>query len=1174
MVVADSTRSGRAIPKLIFPHCRRGPWITGDNGEVASILATMDAPRRSWRSRWLVRTRRPEVVEHPLTRLRPVPPYLLAEFVLLAVWVGAKVATIFLAASGGHSFLFGIASIWVLTAISAGLVVTILLLAHFEIRRLRAGLRDASIALHSMELVTEPGLSFRPLEDLLETLLARTATVVGGELAIIFLLDADGRALSVRATHGVDIAGEDAKVPFGSGIIGTVASQARLRMLTDAADAQAAIPGLRHPVASLIAAPLLQGGRVIGVVAVGSAERQTFGARGKHLLELVAERAAASIERARLDESERRSRLGAEQARRHLDLLARASGVLATALESYDETFVRLVDVVVPSFADWFAVDLVDDRGAVVRVAEGSRGKSARGAHTVFGDPLGMAADLFGHHRHPDGDRLVRRALETGRPEVVLDARRIGTVHPGQLATRGGFTDAAPASGVESMMIIPVHVRGLAFGVLNFATEPGRRGYRRSDLDTALDLAQRVAVTVERVLLWGDTRRAEAVAVRQAEQLRKLVEAALGVNAPLEEPEILRLFAEHACHVLDGDWSVVCRGTKPPTMDLVSPLAALRSSRVDEQVLDEVCTEVLAANHPVHGRVDADRPVSWLGAPLGAGSGAEQRVVIVFSTVVPDFSTEDESVLLLLTQMVSEALENARLYQAVQGNEERLRAVVQSSPLAIAELDLQGDVQWWNRAAAALFGWPEPGTGESEGRGVPVQPGARHELDRLVARARAGEATVGSELRAFGHENNVLELSVSTAPLRDHAGVVRGILAVMEDVTERLAMLEQFHQAERVGAMARLAGAVAHDFNNLLTVILGSSEILLRQVSESAAKDEIAAIQRAGQRAAALTGQLLAIGQRNPVRPLVTDPDTAIENMLPMLARVMRPGVDVEHVSADDPQRILVDPTELERAILNLAINANDAMPEGGTFSIVTNGTSTRRKDAPAGVVVSVSDNGVGMSEEIAAHCFEPFFTTKERGRGTGLGLAAVHAMVTQAGGLVSVASAPGKGTTFTLVFPAAEGDPETEALDADAGHSAGGETVLLVEDEDELRRLAVQALEWRGYRVLEASSGAEALALARGLRRRPHLLVTDVVMPGMSGTELAAELAQRWPAMPILFVSGHLDEESTGPLQEGADLLPKPFTPDQLGKRVRQAIDHAERSARAQRSKAQGSKR
>jgi nitrogen-specific signal transduction histidine kinase/FixJ family two-component response regulator len=403
---------------------------------------------------------------------------------------------------------------------------------------------------------------------------------------------------------------------------------------------------------------------------------------------------------------------------------------------------------------------------------------------------------------------------------------------------------------------------------------------------------------------------------------------------------------------------------------------------------------------------------------------------------------------------------------------------------------------------------------------------------------------------------------VSTAPLFDHEGAVTGILVVAEDVTERRRMLEQFHQAERLGAMARLAGGVAHDFNNLLTVILGSSEVLLRRAdADDEWRDDVAAIQRAGERAAALTSQLLAIGHRRPVQSVVVDPDAVMESMQPMLVRLLGEDVELSVVAGSPPGRILADPAELERALLNMVINARDAMPGGGRIEVSTRVMGADLPGSWQVVALTVSDTGAGMDPETIEHCFEPFFTTKGLARGTGLGLAAVHAMVTQAGGHITVESTVGRGTTFTLWFPAAEAKLEPDVAEHATALDRGDEVILLVEDEEELRRLAVRELDRRGYAVVVASAGAEALEVVRSLDGRIDLLVTDVVMPGMSGIELATRVNEVWPLMPVLFVSGHLDEGSVGrnPMAEDADLLAKPFTPDQLGHRVRLALDRAQ---------------
>ena len=280
-----------------------------------------------------------------------------------------------------------------------------------------------------------------------------------------------------------------------------------------------------------------------------------------------------------------------------------------------------------------------------------------------------------------------------------------------------------------------------------------------------------------------------------------------------------------------------------------------------------------------------------------------------------------------------------------------------------------------------------------------------------------------------------------------------------------------------------------------------------------------------------------------------------------MIVRLLGKDVELDLIPGSPPGLILADPAELERALLNMVINARDAMPTGGRIEFSTKVVGADLPGSWRVVALMVSDNGAGMDPETVEHCFEPFFTTKGLARGTGLGLAAVHAMVTQAGGHITVESTVGVGTTFTLWFPTAEGALEPQEAPASTDLDRGDEVILLVEDEEELRRLAVRELDRRGYAVVVASAGAEALEVARSLDGRIDLLVTDVVMPGMSGIELAAQVSAQWPLMPVLFVSGHLDEGSVGRhrMAADADLLAKPFTPNQLGQRVRQALDRAQ---------------
>ena len=394
------------------------------------------------------------------------------------------------------------------------------------------------------------------------------------------------------------------------------------------------------------------------------------------------------------------------------------------------------------------------------------------------------------------------------------------------------------------------------------------------------------------------------------------------------------------------------------------------------------------------------------------------------------------------------------------------------------------------------------------------------------------------------------------------------VMVLANDVTERRRLEEQFRQAQRMEAVGQLAGGVAHDFNNLLTVISGYCELLFQSLSDRTPElRRVQEIHRAAARAASLTRQLLTFSRKQALAPQVLDLDEVVQGMVPMLSRLLGEHVRLNTVRALLLGRVKADPGQIEQVVMNLAINARDAMPDGGTLTIAL--ADVELDAAPRGVdvalrsgphvMIAVSDTGCGMDAATRVRIFEPFFTTKEVGKGTGLGLATVYGIVQQSDGAIQVESEPGRGATFRIYLPRVEPVAAPgEVAAAPARAPEGRETVLVVEDEHAVRTLEAEVLAGHGYRVLVAGDAQEALALEERCEESIALLVTDVVMPGRSGRELAREFVRRRPGTRVLFVSGYTNDAFAGGglLEAGSCFLQKPFSPESLARTVRDVLD------------------
>jgi signal transduction histidine kinase len=416
-------------------------------------------------------------------------------------------------------------------------------------------------------------------------------------------------------------------------------------------------------------------------------------------------------------------------------------------------------------------------------------------------------------------------------------------------------------------------------------------------------------------------------------------------------------------------------------------------------------------------------------------------------------------------------------------------------------------------------------------------------------------------------DGSLYEVEGSISPIHDSSGKLTGFVSARHDVTERLRMESQLRQAQKMESIGRLAGGVAHDFNNLLTVIGGYSYTLEERLAQGDPRREFAKeIRRSAERAASLTRQLLTLSRKQIAMPKAISLSALITDTQRMLERLV--GEDVEVVVMPEPALglVKVDPDQMSQILINLAANARDAMPEGGRLTLRTANVDPAEKAVggsgtllrgPA-VLLEVSDTGVGMNEETRQHIFEPFFTTKGRGHGTGLGLSMVYGIVQQSDGFIDVHSEPRGGTTFSIHLPRVEEGVAAEKAEESCCQELGGsETVLVVEDQVEVRRLIIGVLGSYGYRVLEAPNGTTALTQAKDYPDRIDLLLTDVIMPDMTGKDVATRLQPARPEMKVLYVSGYSGEvvAHRGVLEEGVAYLPKPFTPTLLVAKVRQVL-------------------
>jgi two-component system cell cycle sensor histidine kinase/response regulator CckA len=582
-----------------------------------------------------------------------------------------------------------------------------------------------------------------------------------------------------------------------------------------------------------------------------------------------------------------------------------------------------------------------------------------------------------------------------------------------------------------------------------------------------------------------------------------------------------------------------------------------------------LCTPEVFAALVKQGEVEliGSPSLDWLGVPLKAGNHSFGVLVVQSYAGNVRFGDKEKEILTFVSQQLASAIEHKRNEEALRRSEARYRSLVQSAVYGIYRSSLEGRFFDVNPALIAMLGY------ESMEEVLALDPKSDVFVDSSEQAQVMGEFQRGArldnvEVRWKRKDGSAITVRLSGRVVNSPEETAEVVEIIAEDITERRVLENQFRQAQKMEAVGRLAGGVAHDFNNLLMVISGYTEVLLEHTRKSnPLYPKIEAIHQATDRATTLTRQLLAFSRKQLLELKVVDLNIIVEDMERLLRPLIGENIELQTDLTSDLGRTRADAGQIEQVIMNLVVNSKDAMPNGGKVTIRTANARMNHEDVRREysyiqpglyIVLSVTDTGEGMDKETQSRIFEPFFTTKEKGKGTGLGLSTVYGIIKQSGGYVLVESEPRLGTTFRIYLPRVEDALEhAGSAGVSRSQSGGSETVLLVEDEESVRQLVRETLESKGYKVLEADNGEAALQIVSGYSGKIDMLITDVVMPGMSGRELSARLCASCPQTKVLYLSGYTEDAIVheGVINPDTAFLQKPFTLQMLSRKVREVL-------------------